>query len=179
MRLQETEVPATDKIFPWVVVAVINRVIEELLRGDLQELRREIEQVPQEIGRQLVSSVREALTEPVQEIRAARQDFRTLAQELRASAVLDASLSQSGWRGIGAAVGAIFRLENLMVVFAGTVFVSLIMGILLSNWLSARDRHIIKFNKGVIRDCKENYAADADKNGWYTCPIFQLPMPKK
>lgn len=179
LRLQETDVPTTDKIFPWVVVAVINRVIEELLRGDLQDLRREIEQAPQEIGQQLVVSIREALTEPVQEIRAARQDFRGLTRELRASAVLDASLSQSGWRGIGAAIGAIFRLENLMVVFIGAVFVSLIMGILLSNWVSARDRHIIDFNKKVIKECHQNYAKDEDKNGWYTCSIFQLPMPKK
>lgn len=60
--------PATDKIFPWVVVAVINRVIEELLRGDLQELRREIDLAPKQIGQQLVVSVQEALMEPVQEL---------------------------------------------------------------------------------------------------------------
>lgn len=171
--------PATDKIFPWVVVAVINRVIEELLRGDLQELRREIDLAPKQIGQQLVVSVQEALMEPVQEIRAARKDVRVLTQELRASAVLDAALSQSGWRGIGAAIGAIFRLDNLGVVALMICTGSLGMGLAIGHWFSDRERGIIEFNKGVIQECHQHFAADADKNGWYTCPQFQLPMPRK
>lgn len=178
-RLQESAVPATDKIFPWLVVAVINWVVEELLRGDLQGLRREIKNTPEEIGRQISRTVKTVLTEPVQEIRSARNDVRVLTQELRASAVLDASLAKSGWRGIGAAVGAIFRLDNLGIVVAGMIGIGCCTGIVITHWLAAGDRGIIQFNRGVIQDCHQNYAADADKNGWYTCPLFQLPMPRK
>lgn len=178
-RLQESAVPATDKIFPWLVVAVINWVIEELIRGDLQGLRKEIKETPAEIGLQIATSVNNALSNPVEEIRAARQDVRILTQELRASAVLDASLAQSGWRGIGAAVGAIFRLENLGAVVAGMISVGFLTGFAIAHWFASRDRGIIQFNQGVIQDCHQNYAADADKNGWYTCPNFQLPMPRQ
>ena len=179
LRLQESAVPATDKIFPWVVEAIINRVMEELLRGDLQGLRQEIDKAPNEMRRQLIVSAKEALTEPLQEIRATRKDIRVLAQELRASAVLDASLSQSGWRGIGAAVGAIFRLESLGFVVLILFFSTLGAGLGLGYRFSAGERQMIKFNQKIIQDCRENYAVDADKNGWYTCPQFQLPMPRK
>jgi len=30
-----------------------------------------------------------------------------------------------------------------------------------------------------ILDCHQNDAVDADKNGWYTCPNFQLPIPRQ
>lgn len=178
-RLQECDVPATDKIFPWIVVAVINRVIEELLQGDLQKLRREIEKTPKQIGRQMAVDIKSVLTEPVQEIRSARTDIKSLTQELRASAVLDSSLSQSGWRGIGAAINSIWRLDNLGIVVAGMISMGFLSGLGIANWFASGDRQIIQFNKGVIQDCHQNYAADNDKNGWYTCPNFQLQMPRK
>lgn len=178
-RLQESAVPATDKIFPWIVVAVINRVIEELLQGDLKTLRREIEKTPKQIGRQMAVDVKSVLIEPVQEIRSARTDIRSLTQELRASAVLESSLSQSGWKGIGTAISSITRLDNLRVVVAGMMGTSFLIGIGIANGFAAGDREIIQFNRGVIQDCHQNYAADVDKNGWYTCPKFQLPMPQK
>ena len=37
----------------------------------------------------------------------------TLTQELRAVAIIDASIAESGWRGIGAALAAIFKHQNL------------------------------------------------------------------
>lgn len=178
-RLQESAVPATDKIFPWIVVAVINRVVEELLQGDLQTLRQEIEKTPKQIGRQMAVDVKSVLKEPVQEIRSARTDIRSLTQELRASAVLDSSLSQSGWRGIGAAINSIWRLDNLGIVVAGMISMGFLSGLGIANWFASGDRQIIQFNQGVIQDCHQNYAADEDKNGWYTCPKFQLQMPRK
>ncbi|QUY40414.1 hypothetical protein [Acaryochloris marina] len=119
------------------------------------------------------------LEDSVQEIRSARQDIRGLTQELRASAVLDSSLSQSGWRGIGTTIGAIFRLDNLKIVVAGMISIGFLAGIGIANWFASGDRDIIHFNRKVIQDCHQNYAADADKNGWYTCPLFQLPMPRE
>ena len=178
-RLQECDVPATDKIFPWIVVAVINRVIEELLQGDLQTLRREIEKTPKQIGRQMAVDVKSVLTEPVQEIRSARTDIRSLTQELRASAVLESSLSQSGWKGIGAAINSIWRLENLGIVVAGMISMGFVAGIGITHWVASGDRDIIHFNRKIIQECKQDYAKDEDNNGWYTCPIFQLPIPRK
>ena len=178
-RLQESAVPATDKIFPWLVVAVINWVVEESLRQDLQGLRREIQATPAEIGRQISETVVDVLKESVQEIRSTRHDVRGLTQELRASAVLDSSLSQSGWRGIAAAINSVWRLDNLRIVVAGIISMGFLAGIGIANWVASGDRDIIHFNKKIIQECKQNYAKDEDNNGWYTCAIFQLPMPKK
>lgn len=179
VRLQECAVPATDKIFPWIVEAIINRVLGELLRGELQETRQELKVAPDVIGRQMIESVKTGLADPVQEIRGTRNDIRKLTEELRASAIVDASIGQSGWRGIGAAIGAIFRLKNLSFVVLMMVSATLGLGLALGSRFSDREREIIDFNTGVIQDCDQNFAADADKNGWYTCPIFQLPMPRK
>lgn len=102
-----------------------------------------------------------------------------LAVELRRAAVIDASIAKSGWRGIGAAVAAIFKHQNLLTVVGVLMLVSGLLGAALVWNLGESDRRILEQNRLVTEECDANHASDKDKNGWYTCRSWQLPMPEK
>lgn len=102
-----------------------------------------------------------------------------LTKELRAVAIIDASIAQSGWRGIGAALAAIFKHQNLMTVVGTLIATSGVLGFIFAWNLGGQNRLLLERNQQVIEECNTNRASDPDKNGWYTCPLWQLPMPKK
>ena len=65
---------------------------------------------------QLKKSLELVLNPYLKEVGYARHASDTLTKELRAAAVIEASIAESGWRGIGAALAAIFKHQNLMTV---------------------------------------------------------------
>ena len=173
--LQENNIPITDKIFPWVVDATISRVQTGLLRQEMEELQRQLKVLPSTMA----SECARVMKEPLQGIYLAQLATEQLTMELRTAAVIEASLSQSGWRGIGAALGGIFRLGNLRWVVGAIVWVSMGMGATVAWQVSAGERRILEFNRGIVQECEQSYASDQDGNGWYTCPLFQLPMTRE
>jgi len=102
-----------------------------------------------------------------------------LTKELRAAAVIEASIVESGWRGIGAALGAIFKHQNLRTVVGILMGMSGVLGFAITWNLGGQNRLLLERNRQVIELCNTNRASDPDKNGWYTCPLWQLPMPEK
>lgn len=102
-----------------------------------------------------------------------------LAKELRRAAVIEASIAESGWQGIGAALAAIFKHQNLLMVVGVLLGVSGLFGFFLAWNLGANNRRILEQNRQVIQECNANHASDKDKNGWYTCRLWQLPMPQE
>ncbi len=102
-----------------------------------------------------------------------------LTKELRAAAVIDASIAESGWRGIGAALAAIFKHQNLMTVVGILMATSGLLGFVFAWNLGAQNRLLLEQNRRVIQVCNTNRASDPDKNGWFTCPLWQLPIPEK
>ena len=102
-----------------------------------------------------------------------------LTYELRAAALVDASIAQAGWRGIGAALSAIFKHQNLRTVVGILIATSGLLGFVFAWNLGAQNRLLLEQNRRVVQECNSNRASDPDKNGWYTCPLWQLPMPEK
>ncbi len=102
-----------------------------------------------------------------------------LTYELRAAAIIDASIAESGWRGIGAAIGAIKKHPHLRTVVGILMAMSLVLGFAIAWNLGSQNRLLVERNRQVIQECNTQSASDPDKNGWYTCPLWQLPMPKK
>ena len=102
-----------------------------------------------------------------------------LTKELRAAAAIDASLAESGWRGIGAAFAAVFQHQNLLFVMGIFVAVGAVLGFGLARNLGGDNRRLVERNREVIQQCNIRSASDPDNNGWYTCPGWQLPMPQK
>ena len=102
-----------------------------------------------------------------------------LQKELRAAAIIDASIAESGWRGIGAALAAIFKHQNLRTVVGILIVSGGVLGFAVAWKLLAPSRLLLERNRQVIQQCNQSRASDPDKNGWYTCPLWQLPMPEK
>ena len=102
-----------------------------------------------------------------------------LTKALKAAAIIDASIAESGWRGIGAALAAIFKHQNLMTVVGILVAMSGVLGFAIAWNLGASNRLLLERNRQVIQSCNTNRASDPDNNGWYTCPLWQLPMPQE
>ena len=115
----------------------------------------------------------------LEEVGRVRSASNELTKELRAAAVIDASIAESGWRGIGAALSAIFKHQNLLVVVGILMGMSGVLGFGIAWNLGAQNRQLVERNQQVIQECNTNRASDPDKNGWYTCPLWQLPMPEK
>ena len=93
-----------------------------------------------------------------------------LTKELRAAAAIDASLAESGWRGIGAAFAAVFQHQNLLFVMGIFVAVGAVLGFGLARNLGGDNRRLVERNREVIQQCNLKNASDPDLNGWYTCP---------
>ncbi|PSM48470.1 hypothetical protein C7Y66_14250 [Chroococcidiopsis sp. CCALA 051] len=115
----------------------------------------------------------------LEEVGRVRSASNELTKELRAAAVIDASIAESGWRGIGAALSAIFKHQNLRVVVGILMGMSGVLGFGIAWNLGGQNRQLVERNQQVIQECNTNRASDPDKNGWYTCPLWQLPIPEK
>ncbi len=128
---------------------------------------------------QLKKSLEVVLSPYLEEVGRVRISSDNLTKELRAVAIIDASIAESGWRGIGAALAAIFKHQNLMTVVGILVATSGVLGFTLAWNLGAQNRLLLERNRQVIQECNTNRASDPDKNGWYTCPLWQLPIPEQ
>lgn len=128
---------------------------------------------------QLKKSLELVLNPYLEEVGLTRIASDNLTKELRAVAIIDASIAESGWRGIGAAGAAIFKHQNLMTVVGILVVSGGLLGFIFAWNLGAQNRLLLERNRQVIQECNTNRASDPDKNGWYTCPLWQLPMPDK
>lgn len=153
-----------------------------LTRVELAELMAKLRQTDSNLAlhpEQLKNYLELVLKPYLDEVGRARIATDELTKELRAVAIIDASIAESGWRGIGAALAAIFKHQNLMTVVGVVVATSGLLGFVFAWNLGAQNRLLLERNRQVIEECNTNRASDPDKNGWYTCPLWQLPMPKK
>ncbi len=173
--LQESAIPVTDKIFPWVVETVITRIEIAELKAKLTQTDSNLSGHPE----QLKNSLELVLKPYLSEVGRTRIASDTLTKELRAAAIIDASIAESGWWGIGAALTAIFKHQNLMTVVGILVVSGGMLGFAIAWNLGGHNRLLLERNRQVIQQCNTNRASDPDKNGWYTCPLWQLPMPEK
>jgi hypothetical protein len=173
--LQESGIPATDKIFPWVVETALTRIEIASLQEKLTQTDSHLASHPE----QLKNSMELVLNPYLEEVGLTRIASDKLTKELRAAAIIDASIAESGWRGIGAALAAIFKHQNLRTVVGILVGLGGVLGFAVAWNLGAPNRLLLERNRQVIQQCNQSRASDPDKNGWYTCPLWQLPMPEK
>lgn len=173
--LLESGIPATDKIFPWVVETALNRIEMAELMAQLRQTDSNLSSHPEHLKKTLDLVLRPYL----EEVGRTRIASDTLTKELRAAAIIDASIAESGWRGIGAALAAIFKHQNLMTMVGILIATSGVLGFILAWNLGAQNRLLLERNRQVIESCNTNRASDPDNNGWYTCPSWQLPMPQE
>jgi len=127
----------------------------------------------------LKKSLELVLNPYLKEVGYARHASDSLTKELRAAAVIDASIASSGWRGIGAALAAIEKHQNLMTVVGIFMALGGVLGFAIAWKLGAQNRLLLDRNQQVIQACNKNWASDPHHYGWYTCPLWQLPMPEK
>jgi hypothetical protein len=66
-----------------------------------------------------------------------------------------------------------------MTVVGILVASGVVLGFAIAWNLLAQNRLLLERNRQVIQQCNQSRASDPDKNGWYTCPLWQLPMPEK
>lgn len=173
--LQESGIPATDKIFPWVVETALTRIEIAELRVNLTQTDNNLASHPE----QLKKTIEVVLSPYLSEVGRVRIASDNLTRELRAAALVDASIAESGWRGIGTALSAIFKHQNLRTVVGILIATSGLLGFVFAWNLGAQNRLLLERNRRVIQVCNTSRASDPDKNGWYTCPLWQLPMPQK
>ena len=76
----------------------------------------------------LKSSLELVLSPYLEEVGRSSLASNELSKELRAAAAIDASLAESGWRGIGAALAAVFQHQNLLFVMGIFVAVGALLG---------------------------------------------------
>ena len=128
---------------------------------------------------QLKKSLELVLNPYLKEVGYARNASDTLTKELRAAAVIEASIAESGWRGIGAALSAIFKHQNLRIAVGIFMAIGGVLGFVIAWKLGESNRQLLDRNQQVIQACNQNWASDPHHQGWYTCPLWQLPMPEK
>ncbi len=145
------------------------------LKANLAQTDRNLAGHPQQLGNSLTL----VLTPYLEAVGQGKIASDNLAVELRRAAVIEASIAESGWRGIGAALAAIFKHQNLLTMVGALMLSSGLLGAVMAWNLGANDRRILEQNRQVTQECNTNHASDKDKNGWYTCRLWQLPMPKK
>ena len=153
-----------------------------LTRIEIAELRAQLTQTDSTLAahpEHLKNSLGLVLKPYLEEVGRVRIASEQLTKELRAAALVDASIAESGWRGIGAALAAIFKHQNLLTVVGILIATSGLLGFVFAWNLGAQNRLLMERNRRVIQECNSNRASDPDKNGWYTCPLWQLPMPEK
>lgn len=153
-----------------------------LTRIEIAELKAKLTQTDSYLAdhpEQLKKTLTLVLNPYLEEVGRVRIASDKLTKELRAAAVIDASIAESGWRGIGAALSAIFKHQNLMTVVGILIATSGLLSFVFAWNLGGQNRLLLERNRRFIQQCNMNRASDPDKNGWYTCPLWQLPMPEK
>jgi hypothetical protein len=95
--LQSSGIPATDKIFPWIVETAITRIEMASLKAKLAQTDSNLAVHPE----QLKKSLELVLNPYLKEVGHARIASDSLTKELRAAAIIDASMAESGWRELG------------------------------------------------------------------------------
>ena len=153
-----------------------------LTRIEIASLQEKLTQTDSNLAdhpEQLKNSLEVVLRPYLSEVGHARIASDNLTKELRAAAIIDASIAESGWRGIGSALAAIFKHQNLTAVVGILVASGVVLGFAIAWNLLAPSRLLLERNRQVIQQCNKFRASDPDKNGWYTCPLWQLPMPEK
>ncbi len=152
------------------------------MRIEMAELMVKLAQSDSQLAlhpEQLKNSLNLVLKPYLEEVGRTRMASNELTKELRAAAAIDASLAESGWRGIGAALAAVFQHQNLLTVVGLLVAAGGVLGFAIAWNLGGDNRRLVERNRQVIQQCNTNSASDPDHNGWYTCPQWQLPMPHK
>ena len=153
-----------------------------LTRIEIASLKAQLAQTDSNLKghpEQLKKSLELVLSPYLEEVGRVRISSDKLTKELRAAAIVDASIAESGWRGIGAALAAIIKHQNLMTVVGILVVSGVVLGFAIAWNLGAQNRLLLERNRQVIQQCNQSRASDPDLNGWYTCPLWQLPMPDK
>lgn len=145
------------------------------LEAKLMQTDSHLASHPQE----LENSLKLALSPYLQEVNRNWVASDTLTKELRAAAILDANITESGWRGIGTALSAIFKHQNLTVVVGIFMIFGGVLGFGIAWKLGAPNRLILERNQQVLEFCNQNWVSKPPPSGWYTCPIWQLPVPEK
>ena len=148
----------------------------------MAELKAKLAQTDSNLAshpQQLKKSLEVVLNPYLSEVGHARIASDTLTQELRAAAVIEASIAQAGWRGIGAALAAIFKHQNLTTVVGIFMAMGGVLGFAIAWKLGQPNRLLLDRNQQVLQACNKNWASDPHHYGWYTCPLWQLPMPDK
>ncbi len=173
LLLQESQIPPTDKIFPWIVETMINRVSMEAL-GDQLEITQ---QGLFGLSNQISHAVGQAVASPVRSIQSSQTSVENLTVELRKNSVIQASLRQSGWRRVICALEAIPQHKILGLTVVGISLISALLAGAVTWQLSKGDRQTIQFNRQTIQNCYDKFAVDKDGNGWFSCSNIQLPMP--
>ncbi|MEH2248371.1 hypothetical protein [Nostoc sp.] len=149
--LQDSGIPPTDKIFPWIVETAITRIEMASLKAKLAQTDSNLQGHPE----QLKKSLELVLNPYLKEVGHARIASDTLTQELRAAAVIEASIAESGWRGIGAALAAIFKHQNLMTVVGILVGFGGVLGFAIAWKLVESNRLLLDRNQQVIQACNK------------------------
>jgi len=157
------------------VETAITRIEIAELKGKLTQTDSHLASHPE----QLKKSLELVLNPYLKEVGHARIASDTLRKELRAAAIIDASIAESGWRGIGAALAAIFQHQNLMMAVGILMAMGGVLGFAIAWKLGEPNRLLLDRNQQVLQACNKNWASDPHHYGWYTCPLWQLPMPEK
>ncbi len=172
--LQDSNIPPTDKIFPWIVETMINRVTMEGLADKLESTQEGMAVLPGEVSK----AVGRSLSDPIGAVQANHAAVEGLTQELRRNSVIEASLKSTGWRGVICALEAMGQHRSLgLTVGAIALLSALVSGVIVWG-LGEGDRKIIQFNQQTFENCYAKFATDQDGNGWFSCPGVQLPMRK-
>ena len=153
-----------------------------LTRIEMASLQAQLAQTSSHLAlhpEQLKNTLALVLKPYLSEVGLVRIASNELTKELRAAAIIDASIASSGWRGIGAALSAIFKHQNLLTVVGVLMGMTFVLGFAIAWNYGGQNRLLIERNRQVIQKCNTQSASDRDKNGWYTCPLWQLPMPGK
>lgn len=158
-----------------MVETALNRIEMASLQAQLRQTDSNLSSHPSHLKNSLDLVLRPYL----EEVGRTRIASDTLTKELRAAAIIDASIASSGWRGIGAALAAIFKHQNLRTVVGILMGMTGVLGFAIAWNYGGQNRLLIERNRQVIHSCNTHRASDRDLNGWYTCPLWQLPMPKK
>lgn len=170
--LQEAGIPPTDKIYPWVVETIINRVSMARLEEQLHSVSQGLSGLPDQISQ----AVEQAVASPVQAIQSNQSTVEGLTFELRKNSVIESSLRQSGWRGIVCSLEAIAQHKMLGLTVGAIALLGMLASGLIVWGVGKGDRQIIQFNRQTIENCYEKFAVDQDGNDWFSCSGIQLPI---
>ena len=151
---------------------MINRLAMEALGEKLETVETSLSDLPQQVSQ----AVNESVSIPVQSIQSGQATMERLTMELRKNSILEASLRQSGWRGVLCSLEAIAQNKMLGLTVAGIALVGMLGTGLLVWGLGRGEQQLLHFNRQTIQNCYDKFANDPDGNGWFSCDGIQLPI---